>query len=162
MKPEAKKTPSQPHYPSRRDFIQRLGMVAVGVGLAGLAMPPAAAGELRGRIAAPVKEPDKKAPFCAKTCSKEIEKLVVLLGSPDFRKRKLATEKLIAIGKGAGKDKNVADQMCDLVVDRMEKLKKAKDPEIVGRAKAIIDALKPKPVVSPPREHHVIIGKMKG
>jgi hypothetical protein len=139
---------SEPAYPSRRKFIQTFGAIAAGAGLGALSMSPALAGErLPGEPPIPRKPVQKKMAFCAKTCGKEIDKLVLLLSDDDFRKRKQATQKLIAIGKGVGRDKKVAAQMRQLILSKMTKLKNAKDPEVAQRAKAVILA------VSPPKKN---------
>jgi hypothetical protein len=148
---------SEPAYPTRRDFIQRIGMVAVGAGLGVLALPPAQANDLRGNPKMPKAGPSKdkaKTAFCAKTCGKEIDAQIKLLGNDSFKIRTQATAKLIAIGKAEGEEKKVAEQKCALVVARMKLLKKAKDPEVAQRAKSIIVALTPpKPPPPPPIRH---------
>ena len=154
LQPRATHGQPSPDYPSRRNFIRCVGAVAAGVGLGALALPPAEADDLRGAVAAPLKEPAKRTAFCAKTCGKEIDAQVKLLSNVSFKVRKQATAKLIAIGKAEGEEKKVAEQKCALVVARMTPLKKAKDPEVAQRAKSIIVALTPpKPPPPPPIRH---------
>ncbi len=159
MKPKPKPK-SKPDYPSRREFIQRIGMVAVGAGLGVLALPPAQANDLRGDPKMPKAGSSKdkaKTAFCAKTCGKEIDAQIKLLGNDSFKIRKQAAAKLIAIGKAEGEEKKVAEQKCALVVARVKTLKEAKDPEIAKRAESIILALTPKP--PPVRPVHPRVSK---
>jgi hypothetical protein len=161
MRPSAKNRDEKPGYPNRREFLHRIGAVAAGVGLGALAVPPAAAGErLRGKPTMPGRGTvkDKKA-FCADTCGKEIDAQIKLLGSKDFKIRRQATAKLVAIGKAKDEDKKVAAQKRALVLAKLEKLRAAKDPEIAQRAKAIILAVNPpKKKIVAPRQRVELIG----
>lgn len=153
MKPRPTSEPrSNPGYPSRREFIRQFGVVAA-TGLGALALPRADAGDLRGTPKPPkAAVPKGKAAFCAKTCTKEIDTQVALLSNDDFKIRKKATAKLIAIGKAEGKGKTVAAKQRQLVLKKMDALKKAKDPEVTQRAKAVILALSPPKKIAVPRQ----------
>ncbi len=155
MKPVSKKDTKKPDYPNRRDFLGLIGMAALAVPATAMAGAPRIAGGLR----APTKKVDKKKAFCAETCSKEVDTQIKLLGSTDFKVRKQATAKLIAMGKADGEDKKVAAQKRALVLAKLEKLRAAKDPEIAQRAKAIILAVNPpKKKIVAPRQRVELIG----
>jgi hypothetical protein len=157
MKPVSKADTKKPDYPNRRDFLGIVGIAALAVPAVAMAGAPRIADGMR----ALTKKVDKKKAFCADTCGKQIDAQIKLLGSTDFKVRKQATAKLIAIGKAEGVDKKIAEQKRALIISRLQKLKTAKDPEIVSRATSIIKAVTPKKKVVPVRPHVGIAGGIK-
>ncbi len=78
------------------------------------------------------------------------------LGHENFRIRKKATFQLIMIGKGAFSAKDQYYEAKSIVLEAMDKLIAAKDPEIAFRAKKVKDAIDPPPPMPHQREPVVI------
>ncbi len=132
MKPKSQSQAPSPGYPNRREFLNTISRSAVGTGL------------WLGALRLIGSESEDQDPLGK--LKKEVLTLSKKLGDEDFKVRRAATARLIAIGKGNGKDKALDKQAKEVVLSTMKSVADAsRDPEIRERAKKVVVALTPKP-----------------
>ena len=130
MNPRPVKAAKAEGYPDRREFLAALAGGTIGLALTRSALATS---------------PDKP----GVDFKSQIVHWAAQLGDKDFKKRDVATKKLIQIGKGDGKDTKEDARARKLVLEEMESLRGHKDPEVAQRAKSVVLALSPPP--SPPQ-----------
>jgi hypothetical protein len=161
MKLKPKKCDQERAYPNAMEYNHRMRQVLACLAVAGTGMMlnEALAEDPKKEVkkdAGAVKKgtPEEAKKLALEKVRKEVQANATKLGVTDFRVRREATSRLIAIGsvvekpaKNAPKKRNQkpVKPYRDIVIQEMVKLSSHKDPEVKERSKLIITALTPKP-----------------